>query len=187
MNTTAWVNMAGIHSVLTCVSLSISHELQGNVSATTKRRLVFSIRLAWNSLQQRQWWIFSRLHTVCSASVRALRTMLTPCRKTHREQFPQSCRTLYELVVFVKKNWLWMVTQLLSFVSKPSTRTSSRMCRNIFLSTQNVYDNRNQRWMKLGKASKLIFEIFVSSHWWHSWMYEYVHKNSVLRCTNPPW
>lgn len=130
-NTTAWVSMAGIHSVLTCVSLSISHELQGSVSATTKRRLVFSIRLAWNSLQQREWWIFSRLHTVCSASVRAPRTMLTPCRKTHREQFPQSCRTLYELVVFVKKNWLWMVTQLLSFVSKPSTRTSSRMCKNI--------------------------------------------------------
>lgn len=41
-----------IHSVLTCVSLSISHELHGSVSATTKRRLVFSIRLAWNSLRR---------------------------------------------------------------------------------------------------------------------------------------
>lgn len=54
MNTAAWLSAAGIHSVLTCVSLSISHELQGSVSATTKRRLVFSIRLAWNSLRQRE-------------------------------------------------------------------------------------------------------------------------------------
>jgi len=43
-------NTERIHSVLTWVSLSISQELQGSVSATTKSRLVFSILFAWNSL-----------------------------------------------------------------------------------------------------------------------------------------
>lgn len=40
-----------IHSFLTWVRLSISQELQGSVSATTKSRLVFSILFAWNSLR----------------------------------------------------------------------------------------------------------------------------------------
>lgn len=46
------------------MSLSISHELQGRVSATTNSKLVFSIRLAWNSLQGRQWRMFRRLQQV---------------------------------------------------------------------------------------------------------------------------